>query len=179
MVWFCDNRRLGKIAWYTDPRSADDAFRRSQGPDAMAIGLADLSARLKRTGRAIKPTLMDQKVLAGIGNIYADEVLHRARVHPERPASTLRGEEVQRLHASIALVLNEAIAAEGSSFDRNYRTVLGSEGGFLTRNAVYGRGGKPCPVCGEAVVKARIPGLLGRSTHFCPACQPRRRRRGS
>jgi formamidopyrimidine-DNA glycosylase len=121
---------------------------------------------------------MDQKLLAGIGNIYADEVLHRAKVHPSRTASRLSAVEVERIHAAIGPVLHEAIAAEGSSFDEGYRTVLGAEGGFLSRNAVYGRGGKPCPVCGESVLKTRIPGLLGRPTYLCPGCQSARPPRG-
>ena len=91
---------------------------------------------------------MDQKVLAGIGNIYADEILFRARLHPERIAARLSAAEVDRLHAAIGEVLAEAIAAEGSSFDAGYRTVLGLEGGFLAQNAMYGRGGQPCPSCG-------------------------------
>jgi formamidopyrimidine-DNA glycosylase len=173
-LWFCDNRRLGKIAWYPDAEAAERAFARSHGPDALAIALDDLAGRLKRTGRGIKPALMDQKVLAGVGNIYADEILFRARLHPERPADRLTGEEVARLHQSIPAVLNEAIAAEGSSFDRNYRTVLGEEGGFLGRNAVHRRKGLPCPSCGQPVVKTRIAGLVGRPTYYCPHCQPKR-----
>lgn len=177
MVWFCDNRRLGKIAWYPDDEAASAAVRASHGPDALEIDEDDLAGRLRRTGRAIKPALMDQKVLAGIGNIYADEILHRAAIHPERTAARLTRPELSRLHAALRQVLAEAIAAEGSSFDGNYRTVLGGEGGFLDRNAVYGRGGRPCPRCGAPVVKTRIPGLIGRPTHFCPGCQPRRARR--
>ena len=171
-VWFCDGRRLGKIAWYAGPDDADRAFSKSHGPDALEIARDDLSERLKRTGRAIKPALMDQKVLAGIGNIYADEVLFEARVHPERKASDLRPAEVDRIHGAIGRVLDAAIAAEGSSFDAGYRTVLGLEGGFLARNAMYGRGGKPCPGCGGPVLKTKIAGLVGRPTHYCPGCQP-------
>jgi formamidopyrimidine-DNA glycosylase len=76
------------------------------------------------------------------------------------------------LHAAIASVLDAAIRAEGSSFDAGYRTVLGLEGGFLADNAMYGRGGQPCPVCGGAIQKTRIAGLIGRPTHYCPHCQP-------
>lgn len=171
-VWFCDTRRLGKIAWYPDQESAEAAFAHSHGPDALAITSDDLAQRLARTSRGIKPTLMDQKVLAGIGNIYADETLFRARIHPERVASSLRSDEVIRLHAAIGSILEEAIAAEGSSFDAGYRTVLGLEGGFLAQNAMYGRGGKPCPGCGSAIIKAKIAGLIGRPTHYCSTCQP-------
>ncbi len=177
VVWYCDNRRLGKIAWYPGAEEAGSAFARSHGPDALEIGHDDLAARLGRTARAIKPTLMDQKVVAGIGNIYADEILFRARVHPERPARALSRAETARIHAAIAVVLDAAIAAEGSSFDAGYRTVLGLEGGFLAQNAMYGRGGQPCPACGMAITKTRIAGLIGRPTHYCPRCQPIRPKR--
>jgi formamidopyrimidine-DNA glycosylase len=182
-VWFCDARRLGKVAWYDGHEAAEAAFARSHGPDALEISAGELAARLSKTGRGIKPTLMDQKVLAGIGNIYADEVLFRSRLHPERPASGLSGAEVDRLHEAIGQVLAEAIKAEGSSFDAGYRTVLGLEGGFLAQNAMYGRGGQPCPSCSGPILKARIAGLVGRPTHYCPTCQVlkptrARRRRG-
>jgi formamidopyrimidine-DNA glycosylase len=172
-VWFCDSRRLGKVIWHPDADSAESSFAQSHGPDALEIKAVELTAKLSHTGRAIKPTLMDQKVLAGLGNIYADEVLFQARVHPERPASELVQAEIDRIHAAIGEVLTRAIAAEGSSFDAGYRTVLGLEGGFLAQNAMYGRGGKPCPGCGQAIVKTKIAGLIGRPTHFCPSCQPR------
>ncbi len=172
LVWFCDTRRLGKIAWYSDRPSAEAAFGRSQGPDATRIGREDLAGRLARTTRAIKPTLMDQKVLAGVGNIYADEVLFRARVHPLRRANELSAAEVGRLHDAIGTVLAEAIAAEGSTFDAGYRTVLGLEGGFLAQNAMYGRGGADCPGCGGPITKTYLVGLVNRPSHFCPTCQP-------
>jgi len=171
-VWFCDARRLGKVAWYPDDPAAEAAFARSHGPDALEIAVEDLVDRLKKTSRGIKPTLMDQKVLAGIGNIYADEVLFRSRLHPERPASDLSKAEIGRIHRSIGEVLLKAIEAEGSSFDAGYRTVLGLEGGFLAQNAMYGRGGQPCPGCSSPILKAKIAGLVGRPTHYCPNCQP-------
>jgi formamidopyrimidine-DNA glycosylase len=176
-VWYCDNRRLGRIAWYPDADSAGRAFARSHGPDALEIGCDDLARRLARTARAVKPTMMDQKVMAGIGNIYADEILFQARVHPQRVARALEPVDVGRIHQAISDVLQAAIAAEGSSFDAGYRTVLGLEGGFLARNAVYGRRGQPCPACGEAIEKTRIAGLVGRPTYFCPRCQPSHTRR--
>jgi formamidopyrimidine-DNA glycosylase len=176
-IWYCDTRRLGKIHWYSSAAEAGKAFTRSHGPDALEIGCADLAERLGRTRRAIKPALMDQKVLAGIGNIYADEVLFAARIHPERTASGLSKREVERLHRAIGEVLALAIAAEGSSFDAGYRTVLGLEGGFLSQNAMYGRAGEPCRDCEFPIEKTKIAGLLGRPTYFCPRCQPRSRRR--
>jgi formamidopyrimidine-DNA glycosylase len=177
-VWFCDARRLGKIALYDDAGAAAADCARSHGPDALAITRDELAAALRRTRRGIKPALLDQRVLAGVGNIYADEILHRAGLHPERPADRLRPGELDRLHAAIRPVLEEAIAAEGSSFDAGYRTVLGLEGGFLAGNAVHRRRGLPCPACREPIVKARIAGLIGRPTYYCPRCQPPRPRRG-
>jgi formamidopyrimidine-DNA glycosylase len=173
-VWYCDNRRLGKIAWYDDAAAAARAFAKSHGPDALDIDRGELATRLAATNRAIKPTLMDQKVLAGIGNIYADEILFRARIHPERPARRLTRAEVGRIHEAIAAVLEAAIRAEGSSFDAGYRTVLGLEGGFLSENAMYGREGQPCPACGRAIIKTRIAGLVGRPTYYCARCQSRK-----
>lgn len=174
-VWYCDARRLGKVFWFPDAEAAEHAFGRSHGPDALQIGRDDLAARLARTARGIKPTLMDQKVLAGIGNIYADETLHRAGIHPERPASNLTPDEIDRLHRAIGEVLATAIELEGSSFDAGYRTVLGLEGGFLAQNSVYGRENQPCRTCERPILKTRIAGLIGRPTYYCPACQGRSR----
>ena len=170
-VWFCDARRLGKVAWYDGDEAAESTFARSHGPDALVIAADDLADRLSKTNRGIKPALMDQKVLAGIGNIYADEILFRSRLHPERTASDLSRMEIGRLHEAIGEVLAEAIKAEGSSFDAGYRTVLGLEGGFLAQNAMYGRGGQPCPSCSGPILKGKIAGLVGRPTHYCPTCQ--------
>lgn len=170
-VWYCDARRLGRIACYANLEEAEAAFGKSHGPDALEIGDEELGRRLSGTSRAIKPALLDQKVLAGIGNIYADEVLYRARVHPEHPADELSRAKVKAIHRAIGEVLAEAIAAEGSSFDAGYRTVLGLEGGFLATNAVHRRQGQPCPGCGRPIVRERIAGLAGRSTYYCPKCQ--------
>jgi formamidopyrimidine-DNA glycosylase len=173
MVRYCDTRRLGKIGWYSDAAQAAGAFARSHGPDALEIGRDELGERLERTTRGIKPTLMDQKVVAGIGNIYADEILHTSRIHPERGAGTLSRVELERLHRAIGDVLATAIRLEGSTFDAGYRTVLGLEGGFLAQNSVYGRAGLPCRVCSRPIVKTKIAGLIGRPTYFCPRCQRR------
>jgi formamidopyrimidine-DNA glycosylase len=173
LVWYCDTRRLGKVCWFPGSEAAAGAFARSHGPDALEIDRDDLAGRLARTNRGIKPTLMDQKVLAGIGNIYADETLHRARIHPERPAATLTPDEIDRLHRAIGEVLATAIELEGSSFDAGYRTVLGLEGGFLAQNSVYGRQDEPCRTCEGPILKTKIAGLIGRPTYYCPACQVR------
>jgi formamidopyrimidine-DNA glycosylase len=170
-VWYCDTRRLGRVFWFPDAAEAATAFSRSHGPDALEIGREELAARLARTARGIKPALMDQKVLAGIGNIYADETLHRARIHPERSAKSLTTDEIDRVHRAIGEVLNTAISLEGSSFDAGYRTVLGLEGGFLMQNSVYGREDMPCRNCETPILKTRIAGLIGRPSYYCPGCQ--------
>ncbi|RUL85954.1 bifunctional DNA-formamidopyrimidine glycosylase/DNA-(apurinic or apyrimidinic site) lyase [Tautonia sociabilis] len=171
-IRYNDPRRLGRICWYPDASAAEAAFARSHGPDALEISSGELAVRLSKTTRPIKPTLLDQKVLAGIGNIYADEILHRAGVHPERSSLALSRAEVDRIHQAIGEVLTAAISAEGSSLDRSYRTVLGTEGSFLELIRVYGRGGRPCLACQTPITRARIAGLTGRSTHYCPSCQP-------
>ena len=173
MVWYCDTRRLGKVCWFPGAQAAAGAFARSHGPDALEIGRDELAGRLARTQRGIKPTLMDQKVLAGIGNIYADETLHRAGIHPERPAATLTADEVGRLYRAIGEILAIAIELEGSTFDAGYRTVLGLEGGFLAQNSVYGRQDQPCRTCEGPIKKTKIAGLIGRPTYYCPVCQVR------
>jgi formamidopyrimidine-DNA glycosylase len=170
-VWFCDTRRLGRIQWYADEKSFEAALARSHGPDALGIDVETLGEALRRTDRPVKAVLMDQKVVAGIGNIYADEILHRAGVHPAARAMRLSRSRRQAIHAAIRPVLETAIAAEGSSFDAGYRTVLGLEGGFLAQNAVHRHCAEPCPRCGAAIIKTRIPGLIGRPTYFCPGCQ--------
>ncbi len=172
LVHFNDPRRLGRLYWHQSLEQAEVAFRGTHGPDALEITSSELAGRLAKTNRAIKPSLMDQKVLAGIGNIYADELLHRAGVHPERIASSLDQETVDRLHRAMVEILEIAIAAEGSSFDQHYRTVLGTEGGFLAINHVYRRTGQPCNTCGTSIARANIKGLIGRSTHYCIRCQP-------
>ncbi|MFM1802664.1 MAG: Formamidopyrimidine-DNA glycosylase [Planctomycetota bacterium] len=177
-IWFCDTRRLGRIRLFSSLTEAELEIRKSQAEDALTITKEQLYERLKKTTRAIKPTLMDQKVVSGIGNIYADEVLFASRIHPERTSSDLKKSEIAVIHENISLILEKAIAAEGTSFDAGYRTVLGLEGGFLAINSMYGHGGEPCPVCSTKIVKTQISGLAGRPTHYCPKCQqlPKKRK---
>lgn len=117
--------------------------------------------------RAIKTTLLDQHVFVGLGNIYVDETLFRAGVHPTRPASTLLLEEVMRVHAEAVAVLQEAIERGGSTI-RSYRDPSGQQGAFQEVLYVYGRQGQACLRCGTTIEKIK---LGGRGTHFCPHCQ--------
>ncbi|MGC4032735.1 MAG: bifunctional DNA-formamidopyrimidine glycosylase/DNA-(apurinic or apyrimidinic site) lyase [Tepidisphaeraceae bacterium] len=159
---FVDPRRFGEIVWL------GGAGHVGVGPEPLGLKAADLLKQLRRTGRPIKAALLDQGVIAGIGNIYADEALHRAALHPLRPANTLNSDEVGRLNRAIKQVLNQAIKAGGSSI-RDYVNADGDRGAFQVSHKVYDREGEPCRGCRGLIVRIV---LGGRSTHFCPTCQP-------
>lgn len=117
----------------------------------------------------LKPLLMDQTRIAGIGNMYADEILHAAGLHPDRPARSVTGPEAAQLHRSMKSVLGAAIRHRGSSLaDEQYRDLYGRIGGYQKRHEVYDRAGEGCRRCGGTVVRARAN---GRSSYFCPGCQ--------
>src|SRR5258708_2981474 len=139
-----------------------------RGCDAAGSSRRRGGARGDRRARRGPGGVVARRVVGGVGEISDGEVVFRAGLHPERPASSLTRDEAGRVHAAIAAVLDEAIRAEGSSFDAGYRTVLGLEGGFLAQNAMYGRGGQPCPPCGGAIPKTRTPRVVGRPTHYVP-----------
>jgi formamidopyrimidine-DNA glycosylase len=145
---------------------APDPFEPSFDPAALARRL-----RARHTG--IKRALLDQSLISGVGNIYADEALWRARLHWARPTETLNGPEVSRLLAAVRDVLGEALAAGGTSFDDLYVNVNGESGYFDRSLSVYGQEGLPCPRCGTPV---RRDAFMNRSAYTCPQCQPRPRR---
>jgi formamidopyrimidine-DNA glycosylase len=174
---YVDPRRFGEVyvARGTDLSAIPGLS--SLGPEPFGRGLcAHLRAHLPRRSAAIKPVLMDQRLLAGVGNIYADEALFRAGVHPAQPANTLTDDETLRLGRALPQVLRRAIRRRGTSCaDGGYVDARGAPGNFQGCLAVYQRAGLPCKRCG-AKIKRMVLG--GRSAHFCPACQPRRRRQG-
>lgn len=162
-----DVRRLGGFRLQS---AAEWTARESKlGPEPLAddYRAADLAAGLGGGRAPVKNALLDQRRVAGIGNIYASEALHRARIDPRRASGDLSNEEHRRLHRALRAVLREALRGEGTSL-RDYRAVNGRSGRFQERLRAYGREGEPCPRCGtpiERFVQA------GRSTFFCPACQ--------
>lgn len=168
---FLDVRKFGRFVYVADP----EAFLAHLGPepldDAFTPQVLWDALRVKR--RMIKPLLLDQTFLAGLGNIYVDECLHRIRVHPERRANTVKRAQVFELHAAIQEVLHAAIARQGSSFDGFYRTPEGQPGNYQHEFRVYGKAGQPCPTCG-APIRRFVVGQRG--THACLRCQrpPRR-----
>ncbi len=142
-----------------DPAFRDDLFR----------------AALGRKASAVKRVLLDQTVLSGVGNIYADEALWAARIHPETPAAALSTRAVRTLLTEIRAVLEKALAEGGTSFDAQYVNVNGQAGYFAHSLNAYGRTGQPCPRCGAPIVRVSF---TNRSSHFCPKCQkPARPRR--
>lgn len=165
-LFFDDTRTFGKIMLADSQILGSWPFWRDMGPEPFDMSVQDLKNVL--TGRRpLKNSLLDQSVLAGIGNIYADETLFTAKLHPLRQSGSLTFQEVQNLHAAIGKVLTEAIAKKGSSI-RDYRDADGRQGTFQKFFMVYGRGGENCKECGSRLQKIRIG---GRATVFCPVCQ--------
>jgi len=159
----------GGVAEEREPYRVGDVFAR-HGPEPLApsFSAARLAQRLKGRSARLKTLLLDQTFIAGVGNIYADEALWRARLHPLRAADTLTAEEVRRLHRAVRAVLRQGIANRGASF-ADYVGADGEPGDNAERLAVYQRTGQPCLRCGRPI--SRI--VVGqRSTHFCPHCQP-------
>lgn len=141
------------------------------GPEPLENGFDRrvLKARLKDTERAIKQALLDQTVVVGLGNIYVDEALFRARIHPETPANKISPKKLELLVQAIKETLGEAVEMGGSTV-RTYLNGQGRMGFFQQKLTVYGRQGEPCTVCGKPIMKIK---LGGRGTHFCATCQKR------
>lgn len=165
-LFFDDTRAFGHILAGTPAILAKWPFWRDLGPEPLAMAPAELAPRLLGQ-RPLKTALMDQKVIAGIGNIYADESLFAAGLNPMRPANSLNEAECATLLGSIQDILRLSISQCGSSI-RDYRDADGNAGAFQNSFAVYGRGGEQCKRCGATLQKTR---LSGRATVFCPSCQ--------
>jgi len=165
---FSDIRRFGRIALY-EPEALAARFR-DLGPEPLGDDWArdDFVAALARRRTRLKPLLLDQRFLAGLGNIYVDESLFRAGLHPLSLAADVTPARAAPQHATIREVLGEAIASGGTTFS-NYRDAFGNEGDYYERRRVYGRTDEPCPTCGTAITRIVVG---GRGTHFCPNCQP-------
>ena len=133
----------------------------------------EFATRLRRRRTGIKRALLDQSLISGIGNIYADEALWRARLHYARPSETLNRPTIARVLDAVAAVMREALAQGGTSFDRLYVNVTGQNGYFDRSLDVYGREDRPCHRCGAPIVRQPF---MNRSSYFCPRCQPRPRR---
>jgi formamidopyrimidine-DNA glycosylase len=174
-VRFWDRRGLGTVTLVDDVGLASACGEAKLGPDGLVITGDDLRRTLAGSRRAIKVALLDQRAVAGIGNIYAAEILFRSGIDPRTRCRQLRRADWDRVAAETRRVLAEAVRLEGSSIgDETYRTADGRPGRAQRRHRVYGREGEPCGVC-ETPIERIVLGQ--RATFFCPACQARRRRR--
>jgi formamidopyrimidine-DNA glycosylase len=161
-------RRFGSATVLADGRDLDAFFAGAQlGPEPFALDPHYWRSCLSRTRRCLKAVLLDQRVVAGVGNIYADESLYGARLHPARAGHSLSSVEADRLRRTIVRVLQRAIDRRGSTI-RDYVGGSGRPGQFQEEFAVYGQKGNPCPRCRAPIQCTR---LAGRSTHFCARCQ--------
>ena len=172
-LWFTDPRRFGE-AFLIDDAKLDERFAK--------LGVEPFSPKftaeeLKRVaaGRTapLKSFLLDQSKIAGVGNIYADEALYRARLHPLSPAGSMKPEHLEALREAVVDALQAGIDAGGSSID-DYRDGRGEKGTMQEKFLVHSREGQPCPSCGDEIVRIVVG---GRSTYFCPSCQVKLRRR--
>ena len=163
-----DIRRLGTVAVMDDERWR--VYARALGAEPLdpAFTVAHLSGLLRGSRQAVKKVLMNQRMVVGIGNIYANEACWRAGVDPSRVARDLTADETARLYHGIVGVLSDSIAARGTSF-RDYRDATGGKGDFARSLAAYGRGGEPCQRCGARLIETHA--LDGRSTVLCARCQ--------
>jgi len=166
---FIDPRKFGRFVFTHVPQDVLGEL----GPEPLGDEFTpeSLDAALRARRRLLKPLLLDQSFLAGLGNIYVDESLHRARLHPLARSERVSRTTATDLWREIRSVLTEAIAREGSSFDTFYRTPEGKPGSYQDRFRVYGRTGQPCLTCATPI---RYLTVGQRGTHVCPTCQPRR-----
>ena len=167
-VAYRDVRRFGTwLVLRADELDSYLAARLGLEPLERGFSASKLAERLEGQRAPIKAALLDQRNLAGVGNIYADEALWRARIDPRRSAGELDVPEIRALHRGIRRSLEAGIARQGATL-RDYRTPDGAAGGMQHEFKVYGRGGEPCPRCGAPIEKTRVG---GRGTWFCPSCQ--------
>ncbi len=167
-VHYADVRRLGTVALMSSQRFHQYSDALGVEPLDRAFSAAHLSGVLRATSQPVKKVLMEQRKIAGIGNIYANEALWRARIDPSRAGTSVTLAEARLLRDSIVGVLQEAIKARGTSF-RDYRDASGRRGSFVERLAAYGRGGLPCHHCGARLVTTHA--IDGRATTLCVRCQ--------
>jgi formamidopyrimidine-DNA glycosylase len=170
---YTDVRRFGRMAILSDGQQERELG--GLGLEPLEISAEEFRTRIGSRNSQIKALLLDQGLMRGIGNIYADESLWRAKIHPKKMGSKLAGDELKRLHRAVREVLREAIRLRGSSVS-DYVDSNGQKGGFQLRHRVYQRDGKKCSRCGTVIQRAIV---AGRSSHFCPRCQPAPRLRGA
>ncbi len=164
---FNDPRRFGRHRLFYDYELGGQPGLADLGPEPLEITASQFVDLCKKKSRMIKPALLDQTFLAGIGNIYSDEALYYSKIHPKRVTSSLSSKKLIELHGNIQKILKKAIRLMGTSVD-SYSGVDGKTGRFQKYLRAYNNEGNPCHFCGTRIVRQRIG---SRSTHFCPRCQ--------
>jgi len=167
-----DQRKFGRIKIFDTVEEETIPELKRLGPESNGIPFSEFARIFKKRKAGIKSLLLNQRVIAGLGNIYADESLFEAKIHPVRRADTLTKTELKRLHQAIGKILNRAIKAGGSSVE-NYRDINGELGSFQLQHKVYGREGLSCRRCKTEIKRIKIN---QRSSYFCPRCQPMKKR---
>lgn len=166
---YLDVRKFGRLS--LEPKGLGEEYKgiKKLGPEPVVpdFDLEVFREQLKKKHRAIKPLLLDQTLVTGLGNIYVDEALYQSCIHPEQVASKLTKTEVDTLHSSIIAVLATAVEAGGTTI-RTYKNALGDAGHFQVYLSAYGKQGEPCKRCGHSIEKIKV---AQRGTHFCPVCQ--------
>ncbi len=164
-----DVRKFGTMHLFLKGEELSSLPLEKLGPEPLsdAFTVEYLKPILQKTSRNIKAVILDQTVVVGVGNIYVDESLFRAKIHPTRPASSLTDDEISALVAEIKATLSEAVERGGSTI-RSYINSQGQMGMFQLQILVYGKEGESCPRCGSTIEKGKV---AGRGTHFCPSCQ--------
>jgi formamidopyrimidine-DNA glycosylase len=169
-VWYWDRRGLGNVRLLSETELTANLGPEKLGPDALATTPALLQSAFQTSRRAIKVALLDQRAVAGIGNLYASEILHLAGIDPARVCNSIKPREWQRIHTSLMQVLELAIACEGSTLsDGTYRNALNKSGGYQNEHRVYDRAGQPCHRCAKSAILRIVQAQ--RSTFYCPRCQ--------
>ncbi len=173
---FDDFRKFGRITYYPDAEALEE-FSRRFGPEPLGRAFtADwLTDNLTTRNRMIKPLLLDQEFIAGLGNIYVDEALWESRIHPLASSRDISKQKGKALHAAIQMVLRESIKANGTSF-MDFKFLGGEKGGYTDNLRVFARDGEGCNRCGREILKIRV---AQRGTHYCPACQKDPNQRGN
>ena len=170
---FWDRRGLGNVCCLTESEYQQKLLSGKLGPDAMVVSPDEFRDRFKKSGREVKVALLDQSAVAGIGNLYASEILHLAGVHPQARCNRLSGSQWNRIHSRMVEVLELAIEYEGSTLsDGTYRNALNKSGGYQNEHRVYDRAGQTCPTCNQSEILRIVQ--CQRSTFFCKRCQKKR-----
>ncbi len=170
LLRFSDLRQFGRIHLVTKEELVKLSGLSTLGIEPLSEDFTKeyFAKKVSGSQRMIKPLLLDQTFIAGLGNIYTDEALHRAGVHPERKASNLKKAEIKRLFQKVQEVLEQGVALRGTSVE-HYVDGTGAEGGFQNMLKVYGKKNTPCAQCGHSIIRIKCG---GRGTHFCETCQP-------